>query len=353
MYEHMTYEKILDNILKNIPSNVDKREGSIIYDAIAPCALELTHTYIEFDRILKETFANTSTREYLILRAKERGIYPKDSTKAILKGIFNINIPIGSRFSLDGLVYKAIEKIQECTYKMQCETAGVQGNKYFGIIIPINYIDGLEKAEIVELLIPAEDEEDTESIRNRYFNTFKSEMYGGNVKDYIEKTNSLQGVGSTKVTPVWAGGGTVKLTILNSDYNQASEELLDFVQQNIDPTKDGSGLGIAPIGHIVTVDTAKEVSININTSITFETSITFDMIEDEVYNIVNNYLLEVRKNWGDAKTSVVRIAKIESEIMMIDGVIDIQNTSINNSSSNLILDTFEIPVLKVGGIANV
>ena len=33
-----TYKEILQGMLDKVPGNVDKREGSIIYDALAPCA---------------------------------------------------------------------------------------------------------------------------------------------------------------------------------------------------------------------------------------------------------------------------------------------------------------------------
>ena len=45
------------------------------------------------------------------------------------------------------------------------------------------------------------------------FHHLVKKSYGGNVTDYLTKTNSIAGVGSTKVTPIWDGGGTVKLTI--------------------------------------------------------------------------------------------------------------------------------------------
>ncbi|MCA4936836.1 baseplate J protein, partial [Clostridioides difficile] len=33
-----TYEEILQGMLNKVTNEVDKREGSIIYDALAPCA---------------------------------------------------------------------------------------------------------------------------------------------------------------------------------------------------------------------------------------------------------------------------------------------------------------------------
>lgn len=99
MFENITYEMLLDRMLDRVPNTIDKREGSIIYDALAPAAVELQQMYIELDVILNETFADTASRTYLIRRAAERGIAPNAATKAVLKGMFNMNIPISSRFS--------------------------------------------------------------------------------------------------------------------------------------------------------------------------------------------------------------------------------------------------------------
>ena len=56
------------------------------------------------------------------------------------------------------------------------------------------------------------------------------EAFGGNVADYREKVNAITGVGGVKVYPVWNGGGTVKLTIIASDFTAPSTELISKVQ---------------------------------------------------------------------------------------------------------------------------
>ena len=40
MYENMTFENVMDRCLARVSASVDKREGSIVYDAIAPAAAE-------------------------------------------------------------------------------------------------------------------------------------------------------------------------------------------------------------------------------------------------------------------------------------------------------------------------
>lgn len=347
MYEDITYESILKRMLSKIPDNMDKREGSIIYDALAPAAVELQLMYIELDVILKETFGDTASRTYLIRRAAERGITPTPATYAVLKGEFTpaeLEIPTGSRFSCGKMNYMVTAKISDGVYQMRCETIGEEGNTQFGQMVPINYIDGLQTCYLTEVLIPGEDEEETESIRQRYFDSFDAKAYGGNVADYVQKTNLIDGVGATKVTPVWAGGGTVLLTILSSSYSAASETLVKKVQEEIDPTQDATGLGIAPIGHIVTVETAEEVEININANMTFEDGYSFDNREALMEEALSEYLLELRKNWQSVERITVRLSQIESRLMAIEGVVDVEDLTINGSNINRMLTSYQIPV---------
>lgn len=359
MFEVVTYEKIMERMLARIPNSLDKREGSVIWDALAPAAMELESMYFVLQDFIKETFGDTASRENLIRRASERGISPYKASKAVLKGIFDIEIPLGSRFSLEDLNYTAVKFIQHNTatnlyeYEMECESSGRIGNAKTGKIIPIDYISNLGRAEITELLIPGQDEEGTEVLRKRYFDSFNMKAYGGNISDYKLKVHEIEGVGAVKVTPVWNGGGTVLLTILDSDFNQASQTLIKKVQDIIDPTKDAQGLGVAPIGHIVTVQGTTNVLVNITTTISFEPNFTWALVKLKVEEVIKNYLLELRKTWAlkNEKVSnnlVVRVSRIEAKILDINGILDIQNTTINGSSNNLQLTEFQIPVW--GGI---
>lgn len=347
MYENMTYEVILQRMLDRVPDTMNKREGSIIYDALAPAAVELTLAYLQFDMVLNETFGDTASRDYLIRRAKERGLTPEPATKAILQGEFTpVNIDVlNKRFNLGSLNYVVTELISPGVYKVQCETEGTIGNQYLDDIIPIDYIEGLETAKLTQVLIPGEDEEDTEVFRQRYFASFGEKSYGGNVTDYLTKTNSIPGVGSTKVTPIWDGGGTVKLTILDATYNKASSTLIDAVQNAIDPSPQGEGWGIAPIGHIVTVDTVEEVTVDIAANITFDTGYSWEALQTQAIAALEDYMLELRSDWANQGILIVRIAQIETRLFAIEGIIDISGTTINGDANNLTLTTYQIPVL--------
>lgn len=397
MYEHINYEEILNRMMSRVSNKLDKREGSVIWDAHSPAALEIMALYIELERVINESFGDTASREFLIRRCAERGIKPYPASKAVCRGEFapeNIDVT-GKRFNIGEINFIVTEKISDGVYKTECETAGSAGNHFLGQLTPIDYVSGLQTAELIELLIPGEDEEDTESLRQRYFDSFDEKAFGGNVKDYINKTNAIAGVGQTKVTRVWNGdikpseliptaavkawyegavndladepkgwltavfkaaeekkltvGGTVKVTILGSDYGAAAPALIAKVQNELDPEPYcGEGLGIAPIGHVVSVGTAEAEKVNIALKIAFEEGYGAQNLREEIEKAVSEYFLEVRKKWGETTAAAVRISQIETRILAVKGVVDVGGTRLNGAEKNLLLGNLQIPVL--GGI---
>ena len=67
----MTANRIEKRMLDRVKDEFDRREGSVIYDATAPASVEFAELYILADVILKQAFATTADREFLILRAAE------------------------------------------------------------------------------------------------------------------------------------------------------------------------------------------------------------------------------------------------------------------------------------------
>ena len=345
MYENVTYDDILKRMLGRVPADMDKREGSIIYDALAPAAVEMQLMYTELYAVLNELFADTASREFLIKRAAERGLTPKAATYAVLKGVFDQDIPLGSRFSLETLNYVAVERITQGQYKMQCEAIGTVGNTLFGTLIPIEYIQGLNRAELTELLIPGEDEEETERFRRRYFDSLNSQAFGGNIADYREKVNGISGVGGVKVYPAWNGGGTVKLVIINSTYGIPSDELIQTVKDTVDPEPNtGAGYGLAPIGHTVTVEGAAEEKISITSTIVYQPDYSFERCKEDIFLAIDTYLHELNMTWQDDNQTIVRVSRIEGRLLDIEGIMDAYDTKINGKSGNYALPSSSIAV---------
>lgn len=350
MYEVQTYEEILTRMMERVPDTMDKREGSIIYDALAPAAAELAQMYIELEYCFNQSFVDSAKGDYLTRLCSQFGIDRKEATYAIAKGVFKnandqpLNIEIGKRFNIENFNYIVTEKINEGTYLLQCEEVGEVGNSIVGRLVPIDYITGLASATLTEILVPGEDIEDDETLRERYYEYVRNPAYGGNIADYKRKVKLLDGVGQVKVFPVWNGGGTVKLVLLDSDNEIPTSGLINIVQQTVDPQPQQQGLGIAPIGHLVTVVGAEQKDITVSTTIICEEGYLKADNITAIELVINNYFKEMVQEWED-KDLVVRIAHIESRILGISGIVDVQDTLINGVASNLMLSDVEIPKL--------
>lgn len=398
MYEAQTYESILARMLQkalSINSNLDTREGSLVWYGDAPAAVELQNLYIALDTVLNETFADTATRPYLILRAAERGLSPQPASPAILQMAITpttLFLPLNTRFSIGELNYYVSADRGSGNYELTCETAGEAGNNYTGTVIPIEYVDGLETCKITSVLVPGEDEEDTELFRQRYLNSLNAQAFGGNQIDYIEKVNAIPGVGGVKVYRAWNAdlkpanmippkeaeawieglsgvpepvklwldtvyaaaknnmftvGGTVKLVVINSTFTVPSPTLVEQVQTAVDPLQNaGEGVGIAPIGHVVRVEGVQEETVDLGFALYYQRGWSWEDVSGYVTEAINGYFLELAQSWADQDEAlVVRISQIESRLLGITGILDIANTTINEKAANHTLALDHIPVL--------
>lgn len=337
----MTFEEILESALSKVPTRFDKREGSVIYDAIAPAAYELARLYEEIETKYKNTYAGTADREHLIMRGQEIGIAPHPATYSIRKAAFlpvDLEINLGERFSYEDVNFFVSDKIENGFYELTCETVGAVGNFGEGDLIPINYIHGLTSAKLMgDILIYGEDEEATEDFRNRYFATLPTMTLDGNIKQYSKWCKEYPGIGNFKIFPEWNGKNTVKVSILSAENTAASQTLVDDFQEYLDPNKEGLGNGQAPIGAVVTVSTATVKNINITASVVFKQGYYVPVDLEE--NLVN-YLHSLNYN-----KDVISYAAI-SALFYNDAAIDlVLELKLNGSQENITLANEEVAEL--------
>lgn len=335
MYENMTFETILARMLKKVQefhSGIDTRQSSLVYAALATAAIELQNMYVELEYYIDQFFADTQNRENLIKRCKEQGITPYPATKAILKGIFNINIDIGARFSLGTLNYTAIEKISDGEFKMECETPGTEGGKSLGALIPIDYIAGLTRAELTEVLEDGTDEEDTEHLRGRYDKAVKKPSTSGNVHDYENWAMECAGVGTAKAFPLAEGPGTVKVAVTDADKSGAGAELLKRVMDHINELR--------PIGATVSVVSAVEKQIHIRAKVRLQNGMNLGAVQKSFALGVEDFL----KGYA-LKADDISIARIGNILINTAGVEDYAELLLNETTQNVRLTELETPVI--------
>lgn len=338
MYEHMTFETILKQMLDRVPNILDKREGSVIYNALAPAAVELAQKYIELDTFLDLVFVTTSSGEYLDRRAAELGLTRHPATKAKRLGLFfdsdnnPMDVPLESRFSLELLNYVVLEKLETGRFVLECETPGEAGNKDFGNLIPIETIPDLGVAELADVLSPGEEEESDESLRERYLLKAQAPATSGNQAHYVIWAREVPGVGDANAIPVWNGPGTVKVVLIDPDKRAVSEFVRQAVEDHIETQR--------PIGADVTVVPATEVEINISVGVELPMGVDIDEVRTVFRDAVTEYLKGLA-----FKDKFVRPVRIGNILLDVAPIIDYENLAINGQTSNIELADDEVAVL--------
>lgn len=350
MYEDMTYDYLLADAKAEAGDGIQKGEGSLVFNALSALAFELEKLYIEANYILNEGFADTADMDGLIRIAANRGLTRKPATNAYVSITADAALPIGWRASLKGFNYAVVEEMDAVAhiYRAMCEEAGSGPNELLGALTPIDYVDGLTSAMITEVLIDGDDDETQEELYRRYLQSFSTAAFGGNITAYKSIVNSMDGVGGCKVYPVWNGPGTVKVVVISADYGEPSSYLVNQIQEALVPTDGGTGYGYAPIDHDVTVEAVAPVTVNVETTITYTAGYSWATIGEQITAAVEGYIRGVAEAWpeGDARTeALVYVSRLEAAVLNVTGVTDIQNTKLNGSTTNLHLDSDEIPVM--------
>ena len=170
MFEEMTYEKILRDVLDNAPDGIDTRQGSIFYDAVAGPCLKIAKLYTDIGIARKMASIATATGDDLDDKADEYGVTRHAATPAKYRFSFEGTTPdTGTRFYNDGRYFLLRYNTLEGEYYLEAEVPGEAGNVVYAgtAAIPVNEIEGLKNAKFGEIYENGADREKDESLRTR------------------------------------------------------------------------------------------------------------------------------------------------------------------------------------------
>lgn len=360
-----TYQNILTQMLDQVPATFDKRDTSPIPTALGPAAYALEGFYISLNQVQLAAYVQTATGQALDYLAVIAGLTRYPASAAVRLGIFDMAVPIGSRYSTingaDSINFQATaattgETEGDYYYQLTAETPGSIGNEYTGPILPITAIPGLNSAQITDILVPGDDEESDEDFRARIIEALNDRPFGGNIASYRTYIMDIDGVGAVQVYPTWNGGGTVKCSVLGADFLPASPTLVENVQNAVDPPPNqGLGLGTAPIGAQVTVVAPEELTVNVSATLQLASGYAIGQVQTPIQQAIENYMLSVRQEWATPvnTTSVeyqanVYVARIVAAIVSVPGVVNATNVQLNGGTADLILTetgaTQQVPI---------
>lgn len=362
-----TYANILSAMLAQIPSTYDKRDTAPIPTALGPAAYTFEGFYISLNQVQQQAFVQTATGQALDYLAVLGGISRYQASAAVRLGVFNASVPIGARFStINGSNSINFSVTATATvsdpqpgnfyYQLTAETPGTIGNDYTGPILPITPVQGLTSAQITDILVPGDDTETDTELRARLITALTDRPFGGNIASYRTNILDIDGVGAVQVYPTWNGGGTVKCSILGADWLPASSELVENVQNAIDPPPNqGLGLGLAPIGAQVTIVAPTEVTVNVTATVTLAAGYSLEQVQPLVEASIETYMQSVRESWGTqlGTTTVeyaadVYVSRVTAAIVGTTGIVNATNVRLNGGTTDLILTetgtTQQVPI---------
>jgi uncharacterized phage protein gp47/JayE len=318
-------------MLDRLPNDVDKSEGSLIYNALAPAAYNNAQVFLALDDYLELFFGDGAADEYLDKKVSNDGLTRKLATYAERKIITSGSVEIGTRWSLNETTYVITKIIDNNTYIAICEQAGIIGNSYSGLLEALDNVGDIT-ATLLDIITPGTDNESDENLRNRWKSFLQNPSTSGNKNHYLAWAKEVSGIGYAKVFPRWNGVNTVKLTILTEDKTAVSDTKLQEVKDYIEDRR--------PPGADVTVVSASEKSIDINVKVTLSSSATVEMAKADIESNIKQYFNNIAFS-----ELVVRYTKIGEAILNSSYITDYENLTISNLTGNIQLTEEEIPVL--------
>ena len=368
--EVFSYQYLLEQVLATISPDIDTREGSIIYDALAPACMALAEKYMQLKLMYRAAFVSTSFDNYLDLKVADQGLVRMPATRAVKLGVFTdtegspFQGLLGVRFSsihpTDALIYVVIGEHDALgSYRLQCESYGTVGNSYVGDLLPISHINGLGTSIMSTLLEPGQNVETDDNLRARFMMAVNTHSFGGNITQYRELLLAINGIGAVQVYPVVQDGDKIICSLITSDYLPISDDFITDLKIRIDPPEyTGQGIGLVPIGHQVIVTTPSRHVINIRLIVELQPGMSVGQVSQLIEDVISAHFKLLRSQWGDANDSnqhstIVFRSRLSAAVLTVQGVVNVSRLLLNGEDADIILsqtrDLQEVPIL--GGIS--
>ena len=348
----MDYRKSADDIqnemLSNISDSYEKSKGYFLWDILKAISIRIKELLESLQDV-----ANSLDVENLSGEKLERFIYQRTCIKrreaSYAKGVITVNgngsVNEGDFFETEGFVrFKATESaevINTADIQIQAINPGISGNVPAQTItkMPIT-ITGISSCVNNAVTSEGYEAETDADLLIRYYERLQMPATSGNVYHYKQWAKEVQGVGDAKVFPLWNGDNTVKVVIIDQNRLPASKELVDSVQEYIDPEITGKGEGEAPIGAFCTVVSAEGKEINISLKITLASGYEQETVKLSIKNSVSQYLKSIA-----FASDYLSYAVVGATILDVDGVIDYSDLTINGDIKNIECGAEEVMVI--------
>ena len=342
-------------MLDVLPSDLDKSEGSFVWDAVTPASMELAQAALWAQEVLRRGFAATAFGPYLDLRCEEHGVTRRSAVKATgqvqFQGKAGTVIPAGTRLATPADAATGTASVEfvtttavnldaggSGTAAIEAVEAGSKSNVLPGaIMILASSVPGVASVGNAAATAGGADIETDASLLSRYYAKVRSPGTSGNKADYASWSMEVGGVGGAQVLPLWNGPGTVKIVLIGTDKRPVSPAIVSSVQNYIAPA---AGDGKAPIGAAVTVVAAAGVNIHVTATVTLTGTKSLAQVQEAFERELDAYLGSI----AFSADPTVRYVRIGSILLDADGVRDYANLLVNGGTANVAVEQGQVAV---------
>lgn len=335
-YGNETEDAILARKLARVSADLDKRQGSVIYDTLSPNAFEEAQLYNALDDVIAFGLNVTADTPnvFVDLKVKAQGMSRKLAVVATgsltFSGINGTTIPVGTRARTDATdaVYfvttsEGVIAGEVAVVNASAELGGISGNASSNsVTVLLGNLAGTVAVTNANNFTGGVDEETNQALLERYYEKVQRPATSGNVYQYEQWAKEVSGVGDAKVYPIWNGPGTVKLVLLDDLKTAPDASVITAASTYIEMVR--------PIGATVTVVGASELAINVSATLTLAQGATLEDVASEFAVGLTAYLQSVAFT-----DDLIRYTRIANVLLDISSVIDYADLLVNGATANI------------------
>lgn len=346
---------------------VDTRMGSVYMDMAAGHCLRAAFFFANLQELFNMFSLDTCYADVLDDKAEEWGLSRHPATAAVFDATFEGMKPEeGERFFAEGSGYyfTVIVDEEDGAIRLLAETEGTEVNTLSPgtEIVSVDDIDGLEEARLGEIYTLGTDEETDDAFRMRLREKMAGPAENGNRQHYKTWCESVDGVGRARIIPHFAGENTVMAVLYSSDGLPCPTEVVNAVQEYIDPITqnyeftdsegkkyicgDGFGDGVASLGAHFLATAAVELPLYVTFKATPAEGYTTDECAEAAKEVIKDYLQDLTLETEEGAQVIIRISVIGAMISELPQLLDYENLRINGAGSNIAIADGYAAVLK-------
>ena len=188
------------------------------------------------------------------------------------------------------------------------------------------------------------DTETDQALYERIDEARKRSDTSGNGWDYRQWALEVAGVGEVKVVELANGPGTVGLTIVDSNYKGASEDIVEAVEANVQKYR--------PVGADVTVEAAADLPVNV-TAVVVVSGTTAGEVQTELQKRLAEYCQQlIEQKYQTIYYSAEEDAaytlyynRVLALLLTIDGVQNFTTLTVNGGTEDVSIPAGSVPTV--------